>query len=257
MKSLLISALIVGGVFVGAVDAEEQYWVANDLTKIVTSPGESLFKYHSPWAWVGVTSLLFIVDQPVTHFYLKDIEPRVKQAQIEKVINDRNLFNFVYLLRQLNIDLQDDQLTQLSYLGGQALINSHFVAQSLKHVFGRARPVLTDSGPHDWGHLETDLFGPYTAFPSSHATWYFSFFTIAGKVYGNELGADLLGAAAYFSIVNHNHWSSDMWMGYLLGKAIGNYVWETGRNKPLAEQWFVFPVAMPGHLTGIACQKVL
>ena len=116
-----------------------------------------------------------------------------------------------------------------------------FIAQGLKHVFGRSRPNLTHDGPYSWGHGGFDIYGPYTSFPSSHATLYFACSTVLGKTLENEWLGDGIGAFAYFSLTGHNHWGSDMWIGYLLGKSIGNYVWDKQLNNNFSHQWFIYP----------------
>ncbi len=156
----------------------------------------------------------------------------------------------------MNANWQNKQVSQLTYLGARALLTSHFISQGLKHVVGRERPTHTDN-PHNWfNYSDLDPFGPYSSFPSSHATWYFSFTTVAGKVYNRPVLADVVGVGLYFCLPNHNHWSSDMWMGYLLGKAIGNYTWRMGKDQDLEKQWFIYPFKVPNsNYTGIGASK--
>ncbi len=205
-------------------------------------------KYHDPLVWALPTGILFILDKPLTNYYLNEIEPKMNQLGFHRWMNDANLFNTLTGLYLLNGRIQNKKFQQLTVMGGEALLTSHFIAQGLKHLFGRERP-LNATHPHNWGNLKMDLFGPYTSFPSSHATWYFSLSTILGKVIENETAGDLIGLTAFTLVVGHNHWISDMWIGYLLGKAIGLYVWEKYQKEDLSGHWLIMPYVGTGQGT--------
>lgn len=222
-----------------------QYFIADDLKDFATSPN-SLTKQVPWYLWVGPTLLLYAYDKPLTDFYQQNIDATLRKnfhAVNGPLHMDHNIYWGLSALFVMNDYYKDERLRQLTYLGGEAMMDGWFVSQSLKHIIGRARPS-SGEGPLNWGRLDTDLYGPYTSMPSGHATTYFAMSTIIGKVYGNEWLGDLAGATYYFLEVGHNHWMTDIWMGYLFGKAIGNYVWNK-RSHSLSsrpyDEWLIYP----------------
>jgi hypothetical protein len=256
MKLKLILSIILVCLFSYLSIAKEtktsQYIIADDLTDFVSHPYQNLISQQDLLLWTIPTLTLFIFDEEITNYYLTDLFPGWKQtaADIPLLAQNRDnlMFESVKALFFWENLYPNTELKKFVYSAGEAMIDSFFVSQSLKHVFGRARPVLANEGPHSWGNLAFDTGGPYTAFPSTHATVYFAFSTILGKSLHNETLGDFLGALNFFVLNgNHNHWMSDMWIGYLLGKSIGNYVWEKKSNQDLSDQWFVYPSFYPGE----------
>lgn len=222
-------------VWSSATPVAPQYTILNDLTDFTVSPSV-LLRQHPLWLWSIPTILMMANDQALTDAYQTYMDKK-----IPLIVNDRLLFDIPQVLFVLNTSLKDPDLRHLVYCLGETLTDSLFVAQGLKHVFGRSRPYLTQDGPYSWGHGGTEIFGPYTSFPSSHATIYFSFFSTVGKYYKNEVLWDGAGLITFIGLSGHNHWMSDMWFGYLLGKAISGYVWDKNTGKNLEQNWWVYP----------------
>ncbi|MEK6556978.1 MAG: phosphatase PAP2 family protein [Candidatus Margulisiibacteriota bacterium] len=222
-------------VFSVAGQKATQYTLLNDLTDFAVSPSV-LLRQHPLWLWTVPTVLMMANDQSLTDAYQNNIDKR-----IAPLMTDHVLYDIPQVLFVLNMILEDTELRHLVYCLGETLTDSLFVAQGLKHVVGRSRPYLTQDGPYSWGHGGTEIFGPYTSFPSSHATIYSSFFSTMGKYFKNELLWDGVGVATFVSLSGHNHWISDMWFGYLLGKAISGYVWDKNSGKNLEQNWWIYP----------------
>jgi hypothetical protein len=157
-------------------------------------------------------------------------------------IKDRSTFNAIYGLYLANFAINDPKLRKFTYCAGEATMDAFWISQTLKHVFGRARPNLSNKGPYSWFNYEsTDTMSPNTSFPSTHGTVYFALSTIIGKSIENEVVGDCIGVLMYTNIYNHNHWVSDMFVSYLLGKAIAIYVWEKRSKQELSQHWWIYP----------------
>ncbi|MDD5457158.1 MAG: phosphatase PAP2 family protein [Candidatus Margulisbacteria bacterium] len=220
------------------------YFVVNDLLDIAVRP-DNILSRQNILTWTLPTLFFYATDRDSTNFFNTEIEARVRSLRLD-FISDKFLYNSLFWAYMAGESLHDDALSRFAYCAGEAVTDALFLAQSIKHVVGRARPVLTNEGPYSWFHGKSDIFGEYTSFPSSHATIYFSFSTVLGKAIGNEWLGDLCGLLGFSSLSGHNHWMSDMWMGYLLGKSIGNYVWDKRKNEKLDNKWFIYPAFIDG-----------
>ncbi len=224
-------------------DSPFNYIIVDDLWDFISSPYENIFSYHSIFTWTIPTIILFGLDNQLTQFYTSEIETRVKTGREQGYIfplNDHIIFSSLKSFHIYNASyLNDDKLYRFTYSASEAIVDSYFVAQSIKMITGRARPVLSNKGPNSWFRPTLDPFGADTSFPSLHATYYFSLSTIIGKAINNEILADIIGLAAFLSVTGHNHWISDIWIGYLLGKSIGYYVWYKNKNTDLRDKLWV------------------
>jgi hypothetical protein len=224
-------------------DSPFNYIIIDDLWDFVSSPYQNILSHHSIFIWTIPTIILFTFDDHLTQFYLNEIESRVRYGREKGYIfplNDHFIFSTLKSLHIYNASyLNNDKLYRFSYSTSEAIVDSYFVAQSIKMITGRARPVLSNKGPYSWFSPTLDPFGANTSFPSLHATYYFSVSTILGKSIDNEILGDVVGLTAFLCVVDHNHWISDIWIGYLLGKSIGYYVWHKNKNIDLHEKWWV------------------
>lgn len=219
-----------------------QYHIMDDLKDFGFTP--TTLTKQVPWyLWLGPTLLLYAYDKPLTDAYQQNVDAALRQnfhAVNGPFHMDHNIYWGLSALYVMNDYYKNERLRQLTYLGGEAMIDGWFVSQTLKFIIGRARPTSGESHLN-WGRFDLRLFGPYSSMPSGHATVYFAFSTILGKVYEREWLGDLAGFTYYFLEVGHNHWMSDIWVGYLLGKAIGNYVWEKRVKNGDFGGWMIYP----------------
>jgi membrane-associated phospholipid phosphatase len=131
--------------------------------------------------------------------------------------------------------------------GMYSYIYSHLV---LKSIFGRSRPVrdldhpenstfetYTDN-PWDFGNIHRPYFNSrseYTGFPSFHFTMAFSIAKTLQRVYDNYwIPYGICAAILLPNFQGHNHWTSDMVGGALIGTMIGNVIADNyfGIEKP-------------------------
>ena len=232
----LVLLLLIG---LASLSYSEPYTVASDITTFVTSPN-TLLSAHPLWVWTIPTLLIMAFDRPLTDAYHTYIE---QPAELRpETVNDRYTYKAVFALMMVGSVVSSDALLNTSVCLAESIIDSCFVAQSIKQLTGRSRPFLTSDSPYTWGHIDINPYGVHTSFPSSHATIYFSISTVLGKSLHSDLAGDALGIVFYTELTGHNHWASDMWVGYLLGKAIGTYVWNRHQQEPANKDWLVFPI---------------
>jgi len=229
------------------------YIIIDDLWDFINAPSKNILSYHSFFTWTVPTFILLGLDEKLTHFYINEIVPVVIKGREEGYIiqlNDHLIFSSLKFIHLLNsVILNNNQLYRFTYSASEAIVDSYFVAQSIKMITGRARPVLSDEGPNSWFHPTLDPFGKDTSFPSLHATYFFSVSTIIVKSIDNEILGDVIGFLSFFSFTGHNHWISDMWVGYLLGKSIGNYVWNKNRYVDFRDKWWVHLTFRPDFVS--------
>ncbi|MFA5879534.1 MAG: phosphatase PAP2 family protein [Candidatus Margulisiibacteriota bacterium] len=218
----------------------QYYFIADDLFWVVTNPIKFISDQNL-YLW-AVPAIMFAFDQPLYNFYSKDVEPVAKQWPIK--FNDDFIFKSMQVVHLVNSALNNNDIRTVNYALGEAMVDAYFISQTVKHIFGRARPP-TGLGPYSWFHFSLNPEGPFTSFFSTHATVYFSASTILGKYFKNEILGDLIGVLAFLSLEGHNHWVSDMVVGYLVGKCIGSYVWEKCSNRDLRDSWWIYPTFMP------------
>ncbi|MBT3261041.1 hypothetical protein HOC37_06095 [bacterium] len=244
--------------------SEKQYFVGNDLGDFIENP-ESLWGKESWFMWTIPTLVMFVYDRPLTQYYVDNLAPEWQSIahrnwplnfNRDDLLFEVNKYLFIY--ENLN---PNPGLKRYVFCTSEALIDAFFVSQSLKHVFGRQRPSGLARGgnpgrdythitadPHNWFNFNFTPDGEFTSMPSTHGTVYFAHSTILGKAIDNELLGDVFGFLNYYIMPgNHMHWASDMWIGYVLGKAIGKYVWDRYEGEDLSDKWFVYPSFYPGE----------
>lgn len=130
-------------------------------------------------------------------------------------------------LLYLHGSLTDDDVTKkIGYEVGQSMIYTAALTQFIKISFGRARPY-TGKDPFSLRPFQS-LSEDNWALPSGHTSLAFSLSTVLA----NNTDSDFLKGLAYipalmtaFSRVYYNrHWTSDVFMGALIGYFIGRFV---------------------------------
>lgn len=135
----------------------------------------------------------------------------------------------------------DRRLQDASYTALEAVILANFVTNSLKSLFGRARP---------WQGEGSDSFRVFSgnrSMPSGHATTAFASLTPFALYYGGVAGGGLFVLAtttAFSRIATNAHWFSDVVAGSLIGFSTGWFL--TRRH---ARQTRVTLQPGPGSLT--------
>jgi len=149
--------------------------------------------------------------------------------------------------------IRHDRFRTLCFNLMQSTAYSFFFAQSMKALTGRARPWRAQNGfdhhdPWEWGHTNTYFGngGEYNSFPSFHATYYFSYWTIIMDYLGYRWSGPIMASLFYFQDRNHYHWFSDMVAGGILGYWLASGVLENSvihnRKKSTNISLMIFPM---------------
>jgi membrane-associated phospholipid phosphatase len=132
---------------------------------------------------------------------------------------------------------------ETGYLSTKAIVHAGIVVFVLKTIAGRERPFYTDHQGrfHLFNRLEEG--SAFHSFPSGHTITAFSMATVIAKEYRDKkwVGVTSYGLASLVGMSRiglDKHWASDVFIGSVLGYAIGNFTFKQHQNK-----WHVFPSA--------------
>ena len=148
---------------------------------------------------------------------------------------------------------KDEKVVQTSLLATQAMITSGVWANIIKVLTGRERPLADYTFSNSEGGI---WYGPFAlwdedlatrkpvsafdAFPSGHTATAFSIATVFAMQYRDKKAIPIIcySAATLVGIsrlTEHEHWSSDVFvgglLGYLCGRQVVNHYNKTHRNK--------------------------
>lgn len=144
---------------------------------------------------------------------------------------------------------KDKKMVETGSLAIQAMLHSFLVVQTVKHLTGRQRPSW-DEGKDDWAgpvgffkRYEAGQWARYDAFFSGHTVTIWSLATVIAHQYRKSwlvpalcYSTAMLGGLA--TITEDLHWISDVFLGAVVGYAIGRFV-----VKRRSKHWVVAPVA--------------
>jgi membrane-associated phospholipid phosphatase len=138
--------------------------------------------------------------------------------------------------------LKDEKGVQTSLLATQAFITSGIWAQAIKLLTGRERPKASYIFSHVEGGRWHGVFSKYLeltpddrsrfsydAFPSGHTATAFSIATVFATQYSDRKAIPIICYSAATAVgisrlTEHEHWSSDVFVGALLGYLSGKQV---------------------------------
>ena len=211
------------------------------ITTPLTTPNKLSFL---PVILVG--GALFSIDSAVEPTLKNQIYPWYNSSfSLSTVVGDRLIGMAPLLLFAAGGD-NEPVLLKTGLALGDAALTAVILAQVSKQLTGRSRP---SNGPDawDWGHINTNNVGPYTSFPSLHATTYSAAATVIGKMLDCELPANLFFLALFTGdMAGHKHWVSDMVLGAWFGRAIGEYWLRYYQMHPVdKDAWLLCPYVNP------------
>jgi len=138
---------------------------------------------------------------------------------------------------------------ETGYLSSKAIVHAGIVVFVLKTLAGRERPYFKDhqGGFHFFNQLNAG--SAYHSFPSGHTITAFSMATVIAKEYSDKkwVGISSYGLASLVGLSRiglDKHWASDVFVGSILGYAIGNFTFKQHQNA-----WHVFPTANTKSVT--------
>lgn len=153
--------------------------------------------------------------------------------------------------------IKDKKAKDTGKLVLMSLIHSGIVVQLLKHLAGRQRPQA-ENGVDKWagpsGFFKrykdnSDMF--YDAFPSGHTITAWSTATVIAHQYNKSviipiISYGLATLSGLSRVTEDTHWLSDVFVGAVLGFAIGKFIY-----KKRSQKFMVMPLMENGK-TGIS-----
>ncbi len=121
--------------------------------------------------------------------------------------------------------LEDEKLLQTSGLLAESFVFTLFVTGSLKMICGRERPY-NENGPTVFDFFSFSNEKAYRSMPSMHTSCTFAMMTVIAKQYDQlwiKIPAYTFAlSVAVQRIVDKQHWTSDVFVGGIIGYSISN-----------------------------------
>jgi len=191
--------------------------------------------------------------------WVDDLSPKITKLGLgEWNLGIAGAFYFSGLL------LKDKKAKETARLTLMTFIHTGVVVQVGKHLCGRQRPSVENGQDHWWGpsgffkRYEKNQLSKYDAFPSGHTITIFGTATVIAEMYKKTVWVPILSYTAaslcgLSRITEDTHWLSDVFVGAVLGYAIGKYVVKKRNRLSSDRQLTFYPVANP-HQMGIGLQ---
>ena len=148
---------------------------------------------------------------------------------------------------------KDKRAIDTAKLTLMTFVHTSLVVQFGKHMTGRQRPSW-DNGKDYW-HGPSGFFdrykpyqiSKYDAFPSGHTISIFGTATVVSEMYKDTVivpivSYSLATLCGLSRVTEDTHWLSDVFLGAVLGYAIGKYVVKR-RSKYSKRRWNFYPTA--------------
>ena len=226
ISSLLLVSFLLNYTF--AVEPQGFFKnLKNDSIDIITSPVRikknifivSLFS-------TGFITLL-LNDEKIQDFLKKEEWNSFDNIfQTTEYLGDGRVTLSIFSLYYLYGKLFDDKKAQeVFYKGVESCMRVRMVTNRVQVVSGRKRPYL-DKEPYQFSFFNFE--NKNMSLPSGHATVAFSFASVIDS-YTNSLLLKIsvysfAGFAALSRVYNNCHWSSDIFLGSVMGFCVGKYV---------------------------------
>ncbi len=244
--------------------------VLQDQGKILSSPFRMKGKDFLLWGSVAlVTGALIVKDEAIyreikkfqeKNEWVDDISPKVTKLGLgEWNLGITGAFYLGGLLFKDKKAIETARLTLMTF------IHTGIVVQLGKHLTGRQRPSW-DNGKDHWAgpagffkRYKEGEISHYDAFPSGHTITIFGTATVVAEMYKKTIWVPVLSYSlatmcGLSRVTEDTHWLSDVFLGAVLGYAIGKYIVKK-RNRLEKSKLNVFPVAHSQQI-GINIQYV-
>lgn len=232
--------------------------VLQDQGKILTSPFRMKGKDFLLWGGVVlVTGVLIANDETIyreikefqqKNEWIDDISPKVTKLGLGEW--NLGIAGAFYLGGLLFKDKKAKETARLTLM---TFIHTGIVVQIGKHLTGRQEPKW-DNGKDHWAgpagffkRYKEGEISHYDAFPSGHTITIFGTATVVAEMYKKTiwvpvLSYSLAAACGLSRVTEDTHWLSDVFLGAVLGYAIGKYIVKK-RNRLGKEKLNIYPIA--------------
>jgi len=248
MKKILPLFLIILGMIISShiTYAQEKHYggffecIVRDLGQILTSPFH--LKGHDFLSWGSTAAITgFLIANDTTIYrsikdfqdrnrWLDDISPQVTRLGSGEW--NLGIAGAFYLGGLLFKDAKARKAARLTLM---TFIHTGIVVQVGKHLSGRQRPSW-DHGKDHWAgpggffnRYEQGQVSRYDAFPSGHTISIFGTAAVLAEMYKNTVWVPILSytlatICGLSRVTEDTHWLSDVFLGAVMGIAIGRFV---------------------------------
>ncbi len=210
----------------------------SDSKDVITAP----FRWNKK-QWLlasgvaGTTVILFTQDKEIHNFFQQNRNNFTDDASkyffdpLGKGYYSLPLLGALYLKGIFKDDIRAET-TALN--GVKAFIISGVLTQIIKQVTHRHRPYQDEiPDPRNWDGPISDI--DYTSFPSGHTVSGFSIASVLASAYKEKTWVSVLSYSlatlnGLARINDDKHWASDVFMGAVLGIAIGKLVYKNSQK---------------------------
>jgi membrane-associated phospholipid phosphatase len=245
--------------------------VLPDQGNILSSPFRMKGKDFLLWGGVAlVTGALIVKDEAIyrgikkfreKNQWVDDVSPKVTRLGLGEW--NLGIAGAFYLGGLLFKDKKAQETARLTLM---TFIHTGIVVQIGKHLTGRQRPSWENGIDHWAGpagffkRYKEGEISHYDAFPSGHTITIFGTATVVAEMYKKTIWVPVLSYSlatmcGLSRVTEDTHWLSDVFLGAVLGYAIGKYIVKK-RNRLGNAKLNVFPVAHSQQI-GINVQYVL
>ncbi len=189
------------------------------------------------WRNLGIataaTAALCLVDEPLQQRALKFRASNTWALKASKYItNTGGVYELITLgsLFSYGLIFKNEKLRTTTLLASQAYATGISIATAVKYVAGRTRPSYYDLTVE----AEPDFKGPFknngnNSFPSGHSTVAFAAATVYAMEYRSTVWVPIVAysvatAISATRITENKHWTTDVFVGALLGYVTGRHV---------------------------------
>lgn len=222
-----------------------------DHGKIWTSPFRIKRSRWLVWGGVALITGILIANDEAIYKNIKDFQNKNEWVDKASPIFSGLCQGYPFPIAGLFLAggwlLKDRKMVETGSLSIQAMLHSFVVVQAVKHLTGRERPSWND-GIDKWHGLygffrryEAGQWARYDAFFSGHTVTIWSLATVIAHQYNKSPFVPIicytlatLGGLA--TITEDLHWISDVFVGAVVGYAIGRFV-----VKRRSRRWNILP----------------
>ena len=237
--------------------------VLQDEGKILTSPLRMKGKDVLLWGGVALVTGILIANDETIYRNIKDFQAKNEwvddiSPKVTKLgLGEYNL-GIAGLFYLGGLAFKDKRAKETARLTLMTFIHTGVVVQLGKHLTGRQEPKW-DNGKDHWAgpagffkRYEEGQISHYDAFPSGHTITIFGTATVVAEMYKKTIWVPVLSytlatACGLSRVTEDTHWLSDVFLGAVLGYAIGKYVVKK-RNRLGNGRLNIFPIAQSRQL---------
>lgn len=226
---LLISALFLDS-FALNVHAAENYsllgGILEDFRYLATSPARVNKKGAlATLGVVGLGGFIYLQDEKIRDYVRNHKTPSLDSLSptAEKLGNGIYDVGFLLVYGGSGYLLNNEKMQETAILSFESFIFANAVGTAIKSGGGRARPY-TGEGRESYKLFSSDE--DHTSFPSGHTTSAFSIASVFADEYNEKpwvgvTAYTLASAVALQRLYDDKHWSSDVFVGAVLGTVVG------------------------------------